>query len=37
MGVGAHKIQTTVYKINKPQGCYIAEYSQYFIVTINSI
>ena len=30
---------TTVYKINKPQGCIVQhrEYSQYFTITVNGI
>ena len=38
-GEGDLEIQTTKYKINKIQGCYVQhrEYNQYFIITLNGV
>ena len=38
-GLKKKKKKTTIYKINKLQGCIVqnSEYSQYFIITINGI
>ena len=39
IGVGDGEIQTTMYKINKLQGCTVQhkEYSQHFITTLKGV